>query len=118
MTARFRRVAVFVGTAALATGAGIGVAASQGDPTDRTSGTPTSIERGAPGGGGRFDISTIADTLGVSEADLQQAMQTAGPAADGPEAMVATVADALGLSEDTVRAAFESGRPPQSTTRS
>ena len=53
MTARFRRVAVFVGAAALATGAGVGVAA-QGDstPSDRTSQTQQMGPGGGPPAGG------------------------------------------------------------------
>src|SRR5262245_10881443 len=113
MTARFRRVAVFVGTAALATGAGIGVAASQGDSTatsDRPSQTqPMGQGGGGPAGGG-MDVSALADELGVSETELQQAMQQARPtdpsAAGGPDAMFQALADALGVSVDKVRAAF------------
>jgi hypothetical protein len=111
MTARFRRVAVFVGTAALATGAGIGVAA-QGDST--SSDRPSATRQMGPGGGapaGGIDVSALADELGVSATDLQQAMQKARPAdpstAGGPDAMFQALADELGVSVDKVRTAFE-----------
>ena len=120
MTARFRRVAVFVGTAALATGAGVGVAA-QGDstPSDR----PSETRQMGPGGGapaGGLDVSALADELGVSETEMQQAMLKARPtdrsAAGGPDAMFQTLADELGVSVDKVRAAFAKilpqGGPP------
>ena len=125
MTPRFRRVAVFVGTAALAAGTGIGVAASSGDgsATDRSSSAPgmsQPLDRGGPaaGGGG---LSDAAEQLGVSETRLAQAMRNARPtdpsAAGGdPDAMIEAVADELGLEVDQVREAFESALgagPPQ-----
>ena len=120
MTARFRRVAVFVGAAALATGAGVGVAA-QGDstPSDRTSQTQPMGPGGAPAGGG-LDVSALADELGVTETELQQAMQKARPTdpstAGGPDAMFEALASDLGVSVEKVRAAFEKlvpqGGPP------
>ena len=121
MTTRFRRVAVFVGTAALATGAGVGVAA-QGDstPSDRPSETrQMGPGGGAPAGGG-LDVSALADELGVSEAEMQQAMLKARPTdpstAGGPDAMFQALADELGVSVDKVRAAFAKilpqGGPP------
>jgi hypothetical protein len=121
MTARFRRVAVFVGTAALATGAGVGVAA-QGDSTP--SDQPSETRQMGPGGGapagGGLDVSALADELGVSEAEMQQAMQKARPTdpstAGGPDAMFQALADELGISVDKVRAAFAKilpqGGPP------
>ena len=114
MNPRFRRVAVFVGTAALAVGAGIGVA-SKGDAT--SSSTPNTTQQqqspgGAPGG---TDLSTLANALGVSEARLQEAMQKARPtdrsAGGGPDEMFQTLADELGVSVDKVREAFESAMP-------
>ncbi len=121
MTPRFRRVAVFVGAAALATGAGIGVAA-QGDST--ASDRPSETRRMGPGGGapagGGLDVSALADELGISETELQQAMQKARPTdpstTGGPDAMFQALADELGVSVDKVRAAFEKflpeGGPP------
>ena len=120
MTARFRRVAVFVGAAALATGAGVGVAA-QGDstPSDRTSQTQQMGPGGGPPAGG-LDVSALADELGVPETELQQAMQNARPTdpstAGGPDAMFEALASDLGVSVEKVRAAFEKilpqGGPP------
>jgi hypothetical protein len=120
MTPRFRRVAVFVGTAALAAGAGIGVATSSGDGSnaDRSSGAP-GMTRGQTGPGAS-DVSALAAELGVSETRLEEAMRNARPtdpsAAGGPDAMIEAVADELGLEADKVREAFEStlgAGPPQ-----
>ena len=65
---------------------------------------------GAPAGGG-LDVSALANELGVSETEMQQAMQKARPTdpttAGGPDAMFQTLADELGVSVDKVRAAFE-----------
>jgi hypothetical protein len=113
MNPRFRRVAVFVGTAAIAAGAGIGVA-SKGDATPST--TPNTIRQQGPGGApGGADLSSLADALGVSEARLQEAMRKARPTDPGaggsPDEMLQTLADELGLSVDKVRAAFESAMP-------
>jgi len=123
MTPRFRRVAVFVGTAALAAGTGIGVAASSGDgsTTDQSSSGPgmsQPLDRGGPTAGG--GLSDVADQLGVSETRLAQAMQDARPtdpsAGGDPDAMIEAVAEQLGLEVDQVREAFESalgvGPPP------
>jgi Spy/CpxP family protein refolding chaperone len=71
MTLRTRKVAVFVGTAALAAGAGIGVAA-QGSSSAATE------SRSAPGmmRGGGDGMSTLADDLGVTETQLREAMDS------------------------------------------
>jgi hypothetical protein len=117
MTARFRRVAVFVGAAALAAGAGVGVAASQGDATDRSSGTPTGIQQGAPNGGGP-DLSALASKLGVSTSALQKAMQATRPSSgssSSPQEMAAALAKELGISEAKVRSAMQSVGPPSGT---
>ena len=123
MTPRFRRVAVFVGTAALAAGTGIGVAASSGDgtTTDRSSSAPGMSQpqdRGGPTAGG--GLSDVAEQLGVSETRLAQAMRNARPtdpsAGGDPDAMIEAVAEELGLEVDQVREAFESALgtgPPQ-----
>jgi hypothetical protein len=116
MNTRYRRVAVFVGTAALAAGAGIGVA-SKGAATP--SATPNTTQQqqgpgGAPGAGG-LDVSSLADALGVSEARLEEAMRNARPtdrsAGGGPDDMFQALADELGVSVDKVREAFESTMP-------
>jgi hypothetical protein len=120
MTPRFRRVAVFVGTAAIAAGAGVGVAAQSDSSSspDRSSGAPRMTRQPGPGGG--LDISALADELGVSEARLQLALENSRPAtpgAGGPDEMIQALADELGLSADKVREAFAatlgSGRSPQ-----
>jgi hypothetical protein len=116
MNPRFRRVAVFVGTAALAAGAGIGVAA-KGDST--SSAAPGVTRQQGPGGAGGapggLDVSALAEQLGVSETRLQQAMRNARPTnpgtGGGPDAMFQALADELGLSTDEVRAAFEATMP-------
>jgi hypothetical protein len=118
MTPRFRRVAVFVGTAAIAAGAGVGVAAQSDSSPDRSSGAPRMTRQPGPGGG--LDISALADELGVSEARLQLALENSRPATPGagdPDEMIQALADELGLSADKVREAFAaalgSGDPPQ-----
>jgi hypothetical protein len=121
MTPRFRRVAVFVGTAALAAGTGIGVAASSGDgsttdPSSSTPGMSQPLDRGGPTAGG--GLSDVAEQLGVSETRLAQAMRNARPtdqsAGGDPDATIEAVAEELGLEVDQVREAFESALgPPQ-----
>jgi hypothetical protein len=114
MNPRFRRIAVFAGTAAIAAGAGIGVA-SKGDATP-TSAPNTPQQQQGPGGA---NLSSLADALGVSEARLEEAMRKARPtdptAAGGPDEMFQTLADELGVSVDKVRAAFESTMPRRGT---
>jgi hypothetical protein len=119
MTARFRRVAVFVGTAALATGAGIGVAA-QGDPTTTAPSVNGQQDPGARGPDRSLDVSALAQALGVSKTRLTEAMQNTREAQPGPGGLderIQALADELGLPVDTVRAAFDSafgqrGGPP------
>ena len=83
MNPRSRKVAVFVGAAALAGAAGIGVAAG-GDSTGPSAATSRSAPGPAGGGGPRgFDVSALAERLGVSEGRLQEALETIRPRADG-----------------------------------
>ena len=61
-----------------------------------------------------IDLETLADTLGVSTDDLQEALQNLlpePPAQTGRNPLVAALAGALGLSEDKVAAALEAVRP-------
>jgi hypothetical protein len=118
MDPRFRKVAVFVGAAALATGVGVGVA-SQGDETASSQAASPQVA-GAPGarGGPReMDLSALAEQLGVTTDKLQAAMQAARSSTGGApqpgdrEAMAAALAKELGLSTDKVSAAVESLRP-------
>jgi hypothetical protein len=106
MNPRYRKIAVFVGAAALTGGAGIGVAA--GGDSAATGSSPAMTRPGGPGGG--FDLSALAEELGVAETRLQEAMQAARPSAgQRPDAssMAETPADELGLSADEVQAALE-----------
>ena len=73
MTLRTRKVAVFVGTAALAAGAGIGVAAQGSSSAATESRSAPGMMRGAGGSEGK---STLADDLGVTETQLRQAMDS------------------------------------------
>jgi hypothetical protein len=107
MQPRSRKVAVFVGSAALATGVGVGVAAQGSDTTP--SGATMQQQAGRPGGG--MDLSALADELGVTTGELQAAMQAARSAAGGRDAMAAALADELGLSEAKVSAALAANRP-------
>ena len=121
MTPRFRRVAVFVGTAAIAAGAGIGVA-SKGDATPSSTPNDTIEQQGPGGAPGGADLSSLADALGVSEARLEEAMRNARPtdrsAGGGPDEMFQALADELGVPVAKVGEAFEStmpqGGPPSS----
>jgi hypothetical protein len=119
MDPRFRKVAVFVGAAALATGVGVGVA-SQGNETAGSQAASSQVAgapgaRGAPGG---RDLSALAEQLGVTTDKLQAAMAAARSSTGGVpqpgdrEAMAAALAKELGLSTDKVSAALESLRPP------
>ncbi|HWM12027.1 MAG TPA: hypothetical protein VNO82_21885 [Solirubrobacteraceae bacterium] len=102
-----RKLAVILSSVVLAGGAGIAVA-SGGDAA--TPSPSTEMERR----GGPFDLSALAEELGVTEARLQQAMQSARPAdgrrPDGSD-MAAALAEELGLSADKVREALETAMP-------
>jgi hypothetical protein len=123
MQPRFRRVAVFVGAAAIAGGAGVGVAAQNGSSSASTA---AAIGRpggpGGPGGPGRIDAGALARRLGVSTARLQAAMEKswpgAPPAGGSRGSMAADLAKALGLSTAKVQAALDATRParPAATT--
>jgi hypothetical protein len=109
MNPRFRKVAVFVGTAALATGVGVGVA-SQGGETESSQASPGMSRPGGPGGG--MDVSALAEELGVTTDKLQAALEAARPSGGAaPGSMAATLADELGISEAKVEAALEAVRP-------
>jgi hypothetical protein len=106
MTPRSRKVAVFVGTAALAAGAGIGVAASGNSDAATTRSAPGMMR----GGGGGGDLSTLADELGVSETRLREAMESMRTSGR-PQDLAAALADELGVSEAKVRDALERALP-------
>ena len=73
--------------------------------------------RGGPGGpgGGMMELSGLADALGVSETELQTAMDSLRssmqPGQGGPDEMAGALANELGLSEREVAAALEATRP-------
>jgi hypothetical protein len=113
MQPRSRKIAVFVGSAALATGVGVAVAA-QGDSTSSSQAAPMSRQAdGRPGGG--MDLSALGEQLGVTTDKLQAAMDTARATAQDPDEMAAALAKELGLAEDDVTAALESMRPDGTT---
>jgi hypothetical protein len=122
MQPRFRKVAVFAGAAALATGVGVGVA-SQGGESSSSQAAMTQ-RAGAPGGpqgapGGGMQLTALAEELGVSEAKLEAAMEAvrssldpgSAPQPGDEDPMAAALAKELGLSTDKVSAALESLRP-------
>ena len=124
MTPKFRKIAVFVGAAALAGGAGIGVAA-RGD-ADSAGATPgmTRPAQGGPGatqdGPGAQPLSALAEALGVSETRLRAALEKLRPSGapgstpGGPpdsSDMAEALASELGLSADKVRSALEAVGP-------
>ena len=109
-----RTLAVIVGAVVLAGAAGIGVTAG----SDSSTATPSTMGRPGPGGpGGGFDLTALADELGVSESRLQDALEAARPSGGGggPGAGAAdlaeTLADELGLPVDDVEAALEAVMP-------
>ena len=114
MQARFRKVAVFVGAAALAGGVAAGVASQGG--ADAASPAAATAQRG-DGPRGLMDVSALADALGVSTAKLQAALEAARPNGDprahdpGEDPIVTGLADQLGMSTEKVRAALEAVRP-------
>jgi Clp amino terminal domain, pathogenicity island component len=118
MDPRFRKVAVFVGAAALATGVGVGVA-SQGNGTASSPGASSQLADapGARGAPGDRDLSALAEKLGVTTDKLHAAMEAARSSTGGVpqpgdrDAMAAALAKELGLSTDKVSAALESLRP-------
>jgi len=115
MDSRFRKVAVFVGAAALAGGVGVGVAAQGNDTASSQAAMPQ--RAGAPGGPGGMDVSALAQKLGVSTAKLQAALEAARPSGDprdghgGADALAAAIAKQLGLPTAKVQEALEASRP-------
>ncbi len=106
---RFRRIAVFASTAALAGGV---VAGCGSDAATNSNGSGAA--QGQPQGGG-MDFSALAKTLGVSTADLQAALQKnrpqQGQQPGAPTDMAANLAKELGLSEAKVAAALKDMMP-------
>ena len=117
MQARIRKVAVFVGAAALAGGTAAGVAAQRGGDAASSSAAIAQRAGGPAGPRGGIDVSALADELGVSTARLQAALETARPTGDpgararGEDPMAAALAGELGLSTAKVQAALEAVRP-------
>ena len=111
---RFRRIAVFASTAALAGGV---VAGCGSDAATNSNGTGAAQgqQGGQPPQGGGMDFSALAKTLGVSTADLQAAMQKnrpqQGQQPGAPTDMAANLAKELGLSEAKVAAALKAMMP-------
>jgi hypothetical protein len=118
MSSKFRRVAVFVGAAALAGGAGIAVASYDGSDQ---AGSGPAMTRPAQGGRDEPNLSALAGELGVSESRLRAALEAARPSSRGPGAagigppdgtdMAEALARELGLSVDQVQAALEDAMP-------
>ena len=80
MNPRSRTLAAVVGAVILAGAAGIGVAASG---SSSAGGATSSMSRPGQGQGGPrgFDLSALADELGVSESRLQEALEATMPSA-------------------------------------
>jgi hypothetical protein len=134
MPRRARKVAAIVGVAAVAAGAGIGVA---NQSSSSASGTTAAMTQpgGQPGGLRGLDVTALAKQLGVSTAKLQSALDAARPAgapggppaggqppsgaqppAGGPPAsgganrLASALAKQLGLSTTKVQAALDATR--------
>ena len=103
-----RTIAIVAGTAVLAGGAAVGVAA-QGETT------PASPNRSDPPGMTRRDgdpLASLANELGVSETRLHEALEASRSSGGGPDDdMAEALADELGISVDKVRDALESAMP-------
>ena len=118
MSARIRRLVVFVGATGVLAVAGCGGATPSSSPSSaQGAADQPQQQQGAQGpGGGTRDLSALADKLGVSTAQLQKAMQAAGPPSPGAAGQnesdrIAALAKALGLSEAKVQAAIQATRP-------
>ena len=111
---RFRRIAVFASTAALAGGVVAGCG-SDAATNSNGSGAAQGQQGSQPPQGGGMDFSALAKTLGVSTADLQAAMQKnrpqQGQQPGAPTDMAANLAKELGLSEAKVAAALKEMMP-------
>lgn len=111
MSTKVRRIAVIVGaTGLLGATAGCGATSttSSSSGAQGAASQPPSQQQ-APRAGAP-DLSALAGKLGVSTAQLQKAIQTAGPPSPGAD-RIAALATALGLSEAKVRAAMQATRP-------
>jgi hypothetical protein len=121
MNRKFRRVAVFVGAAALAGGAGIGVAAQGGsdDPASRVTMTQAGPGGAAPPGTNPGGTSPGGTAPPGTNPGGTSPGGTAPPGAGrggtvpgGPPALdAAALAEELGVSESRLRAALEAIRP-------
>ena len=111
---RIRRFTALVGTAALVSGAGLGVAQAQDTTT-----TPAKPAKSARphGGPSAAQVKALAEKLGVSTTELRSAMaatrpsRTAGARRGGPGDMAAAIATALDADPAKVQSILESSRP-------
>ncbi|UUY04339.1 hypothetical protein LRS13_02050 [Svornostia abyssi] len=99
-----------------------GCGSSDDTQTTANAGTPAAAAagQGAPPQGGAPDLSTLASALGVTEAQLQSAMESTRPSdpSSGPPAqgdMAAELAEALGLDADKVQEALSATMPTPPT---
>jgi hypothetical protein len=118
----FRRVAVFVSTAALTGGVVAGCGSDAATNSGSSSGSTQQQQSGQQPPGGGMDVTALAKALGVSTSKLQAAMQKNRPQpgqqgqGGSRDDMAANLAKELGLSEAKVKAALDKlrpqGRPP------
>jgi hypothetical protein len=102
MKARTRKLVLVLGISGL-------VAAGCGGAASSNSGSSSSPPAGAQG-----RLTALAGKLGVSEAALQKAMQSArSTQGSRPTDMAAALAKALNLSEAKVQAALQAAGPPR-----
>jgi hypothetical protein len=135
MPVRARKIAAILCAAAVATGAGIGVA-SQSSSTAATS-TTAGAQQGPGGmrsGPGGMDVAALAKQLGVTQSKLEAALAASRPSgaqggqppsgsqgaqppsggqrpAGGSDRMATALAQQLGLSTAKVKAALDAARP-------
>jgi hypothetical protein len=127
MPPRARKIAVILGVAAIATGAGVGVASQSGTAATNTI---ASAQHAAGGPAGRLDVAALATQLGVTQSKLQAALDasrpgggqggpppsgaqqppTGQPPAGGGNRIASGLAQQLGMSTSKVQAALDAVR--------
>lgn len=116
MKIRPRALAALAATGVLAAGA-VGCGGNDDTQTNANAGTPAAAAaQGAPPQGAAPDMSTLASALGVTEEQLESAMESTRPSdpSSGPPAqgdMAAELAEALGIDAEKVQEALSATMP-------
>jgi hypothetical protein len=128
MPPRARKIAVILGAAAIATGAGVGVVSQSGTAATNTT---AGAQHAAGGPAGRLDVAALATQLGVTQSKLQAALDASRPGggqggpppsgsqqpptggqppAGGGNRIASGLAHQLGMSTSKVQAALDAVR--------